>query len=183
MLLPNGYDRWLWVNADGSDWRYRGDRPEGYYAVPEEFATLADTALTVVVAGLVGSKTNAQKRVEAAAAKLAAIDAHADALIEQQGFTYAGKAFSLTPRAERRIAGLKGGKDGVPFPFRVPTAAGGVHTLANAAEFDAYHAAALLAAVTRHNEGMDRVEQVWAALGLADPAQGLADILAIDAAW
>lgn len=181
MPLPPSPYLWRWASPTGTDWRHRGDQPAGYLAVPADLAT-TDSDLLTVDAGTVRLKTPTERRAAAAVAKLQAIDAHVDALIAQ-GFVYAGKTFSLSPRAERRIEAVATGRGRLAYPFRVQAADGSIHSLASGAEVLAWRDAAQDAAVAAHEAGMSRVALVWAALANPDPAAGLAAVEAIGVPW
>ena len=166
---PSPYG-WRWVSPSGTDWRYRGGQPAGYLPVPTDLAGADSDNLTVdggVVRALTAQEIETRDFPIRRAAKIAAIDARTEELLESGTFSYASKTFSHSAAQRAEVDDIKADPTQASYPYTVLTTAGAEHALADQAAGLAYYRAGRAAVRSIRIGGTALKAQVWACTTVA----------------
>ena len=168
-VAPTPYG-WRWVSPGGTDWRYRGGQPAGYLVVPANLAG-ADSDNLTVDGGTVRARTAQEIETRdfplVRAAKLSAIDARTDELLESGTFSYASKTFSHSAAVRAEMDDLKADPTQITWPYTVLASNGASHALADGAAGLAYYRAGRAAVRSIRIAGTSLKAQTWACTTVA----------------
>lgn len=136
MPLPRSGYVWRWVRTDARGFNEDGAAPSvgSWVACPAEFWR-TDSDLLATDGDVVRLKNDAELLAENRPRRLAAVDARTAALISE-GFTHAGKQFSLSLTAQANWLGVlsTGAADALTYPYPVATLGNAYHLAADAVE-------------------------------------------------